>query len=78
MSFFARPIYVSELTQFLEEFKAANPELEQAQRDGRALLWERKTDDAFNAAAQAANVPQQPYVYQPKPDRAQNTALELQ
>ena len=33
--------YKSQATQFLEQLKAQKPHLEQAQREGRALLWDK-------------------------------------
>jgi hypothetical protein len=33
--------YQSEITLFLEELKKTNPHLEQDQRAGRALLWDK-------------------------------------
>ena len=33
--------YKSNMTLFLEELKTQKPELEQAQQDGRALLWDQ-------------------------------------
>ncbi len=70
MSFFARPHYTSDATQFIEQLKAAKPHLEQEQRKGRALLWDKQIDRAFQAEAEAARVPQKPYVYQTNPDHA--------
>jgi hypothetical protein len=67
MSFFARQHYVSDATQFIEQLKAARPELEQEQRAGRALLWDKPVDRDFQQQAEAARVPQQPYVYQTGP-----------
>jgi hypothetical protein len=67
MSFFARPHYASDATQFIDSLKAAKPTLEQEQRQGRALLWDKRIDRQWQAEAQAANVPQKPYVYQTKP-----------
>jgi hypothetical protein len=64
MSFFARPHYTSDTTQFIEALKNDHPGLEQAQRDGRALLWDKQIDRDFQAKAVASQVPQQPYVYQ--------------
>lgn len=64
MSFFARPHYTSDATQFIEKLKATKPELDKAQREGRALLWDKNIDRDFQAEAQAASVPQKPYVYQ--------------
>jgi hypothetical protein len=64
MSIFRRPDYQSDTTLFIEQLKAARPGLEQAQRQGRALLWDKNVDRHFEAEAQTARVPQQPYVYQ--------------
>ncbi len=63
---FARPHYTSDATQFLAQLKEKNPQLEAAQRQGRALLWDSGMDAQFHAEAKAARVPQQPYVYQTK------------
>lgn len=64
MSFFARPHYASDTTQFLEQLKADKPSLEQEQRQGRALLWDKQIDRRFQADAETAKVAQKPYVYQ--------------
>jgi len=64
MSFFARPHYASDATLFIDQLKADHPELEQAQRDGRSLLWDKQIDRDFQAKAVQAQVSQQPYVYQ--------------
>ncbi len=66
MPFFRRPDYQSDATQFIDQLKAAKPTLEQEQRQGRALLWDRPVDAEFQAQAQAARVAQKPYVYQTK------------
>ena len=63
---FARPHYASDTTQFWERLKTERPSLESEQRQGRALLWETGMDAQFQAEANAARVPQQPYVYQTK------------
>ena len=68
MSIFARPHYRSEATQFIDQLKADKPQLEQEQREGRALLWEQQVDRDFQAEAEAAQVPQKPYVYQTASD----------
>ncbi len=68
MSIFARPHYTSDATNFLNQLKADKPELEQAQRHGRALLWDKQIDRDFKAQTDAAVVPQKSYVYQPKID----------
>ena len=64
MSIFRRPDYQSDTTLFIDQLKAAKPGLEQAQRQGRALLWDKAVDRHFEADAHNARVPQQPYVYQ--------------
>lgn len=68
MSLFARPHYASDATQFIDALKAQRPTLEQEQRQGRALLWDRSIDRQFQAEAQEARVAQKPYVYQTEPD----------
>ncbi len=64
MSFFRRPDYQSETTQFIEALKARNPELDAQQVAGRALLWDKKVDRAAWSEFGEAKVAQQPYVYQ--------------
>lgn len=63
LRFFRRPDYHSEVSQFIDELKAAKPDLEAQQRAGRALLWEKPVDRALQDAWQSARVPQKPYVY---------------
>ncbi|NBO13748.1 MAG: DUF3460 family protein [Betaproteobacteria bacterium] len=63
MSFFRRPDYVSEATQFINDLKAAKPSLEAEQRQGRALLWDRPQDRQLQAEFKASRVAQKPYVY---------------
>jgi hypothetical protein len=67
MSFFARPHYTSDATQFIDSLKTAKPELEAEQRQGRALLWDKQVDRDLQGQAQAAAVAQKPYVYQTNP-----------
>ena len=67
MNLFARPHYASDTTQFIDALKAKQPDLEAAQRQGRALLWDRPVDRDFNAQADAMRVAQKPYVYQTEP-----------
>ncbi|WMW79062.1 DUF3460 family protein [Undibacterium cyanobacteriorum] len=60
-------LYQSEATQFLNGLKQANPNLEQSQRDGRALLWDKAPIDLDNQRrVNEARVKQQAYVYQTK------------
>ncbi|MCV2367362.1 DUF3460 family protein [Roseateles oligotrophus] len=65
MPLFWKP-YKSEVSNFIDALKAKKPTLEQEQRDGRALLWEKPVDRAEQADFRAARVAQQPYVYQTK------------
>jgi hypothetical protein len=67
MSFFARPPYRSEITEFIDQLKAKKPTLEAEQRAGRALLWDRQLDRRALADWQRARVPQQAYVYYQPP-----------
>lgn len=57
--------YKSNMTLFLEELKTQKPELEQAQQDGRALLWDQApiTPDE-QKRTKMARVKQKAYVYQ--------------
>lgn len=57
--------YKSNITQFLEELKVQNPQLEQAQQEGRALLWDKAPISPEEQERQkAARVKQKAYVYQ--------------
>ena len=64
MPFFWKP-YTSDVTDFIADLKAKKPSLEDEQRAGRALLWDRAIDRRAQAEWRDARVPQQPYVYQP-------------
>lgn len=60
-------LYQSEATQFINGLKAASPQLEQSQRDGRALLWDKSPVDLDNQRRLTeARINQQAYVYQSK------------
>ena len=63
MPLFWKP-YTSDTTQFIQQLKAQRPTLEEEQRRGRALLWDKAVDREAQAAWKEARVPQQPYVYQ--------------
>ena len=59
--------YESEITQFIKQLKQERPGLEESQRLGRALLWDKEpigldTQERTNASS----VKQQAYVYQNK------------
>ena len=61
MPLFWKP-YISDVTAFLERLKAERPTLEEEQRAGRALLWEKRIDREAQTEAMEARIPQQPYV----------------
>ena len=64
MSFFRRPDYQSDATQFINGLKTQKPSLEAEQRAGRALLWDKNVDRSAWDDFDAAEVAQKPYVYQ--------------
>jgi len=67
--------YISEHTKFISELKQKNPQIEEGQRRGRALLWDKQVDRDAQLRYQEASVPQQGYPYQnhvgPKPGAGQ-------
>ena len=65
MPLFWKP-YKSDVTHFIDQLKAQRPTLEDEQRAGRALLWDRQIDRQAQAEWRDARVPQQAYVYQTK------------
>lgn len=74
---FARPHYTSEATDFIEALKQERPELDLAQRQGRALLWDKRIDREQQAELRAGRIAQTGYVYyawepksQPEPEAA--------
>lgn len=60
-------MYESDHTKFIAELKAKNPAIEEGQRAGRALLWD-KAPTALTEQDRTAEsrVKQQAYVYQNK------------
>jgi hypothetical protein len=63
MPLFWKP-YTSDVTAFIDQLKTARPTLEDEQRRGRSLLWDRPIDRTAEAEYDEAKVPQQAYVYQ--------------
>lgn len=63
MPWFWKP-YTSDITSFIDALKAKKPTLEDEQRRGRAIFWDRRIDLTAEDEYQDARVPQQPYVYQ--------------
>jgi Protein of unknown function (DUF3460) len=66
-SFFYKPQYRSDTTDFITDLKRNRPTLDAEQRAGRALLWDKNVDRDALVDQQAARVAQQPYVYQTQP-----------
>ncbi len=64
MSIFARPHYTSDATDFINQMKKDNPQLEAQQLAGRDLLWDKQVNYEVQADSEQARVAQQPYVYQ--------------
>ena len=62
--------YVSELTEFLRDLKAKNPNLEELQRKNRATWWDRPQDLETLGEFERAEVQQPSYVYFPLPKKA--------
>jgi hypothetical protein len=59
--------YQSEITQFIAALKEKNPNLEESQRAGRALLWDKAPIDLDQTdRVKDSRVQQQPYPYQNK------------
>lgn len=66
MPLFWKP-YKSDATQFIDSLKQRDPQLEERQRQGRFLLWDRPSVGPGHAKLQReARVAQKPYVYQTK------------
>ncbi|MEO6362533.1 MAG: DUF3460 family protein [Caldimonas sp.] len=63
MPLFWKP-YTSDVTSFIDSLKAARPALEDEQRHGRAIFWDRRIDAVAEEEHDESRVPQQPYVYQ--------------
>ena len=60
-------MYESEHTKFIAELKKNNPAIEEGQREGRALLWDKAPISLSDQdRADQARVHQQAYVYQNK------------
>ena len=64
MSIFARPHYTSDATDFINQMKKDNPQLEAQQLAGRALLWDKDISAEVWDDLRAGRVEQNSYVYQ--------------
>lgn len=59
--------YESEITKFIKDLKEKNPKLEEQQRAGRALLWDKAPLDLDTQdRTKESRVDQQAYPYQNK------------
>ncbi|WP_321792593.1 DUF3460 family protein [Caballeronia sp. J97] len=57
-------MYQSDITQFINQLKEQKPSLEEEQRRGRALLWDKQPIDLDERSQQQkSRVNQTPYVY---------------
>jgi len=57
-------MYQSDITQFINQLKEQRPQLEEEQRKGRSLLWDKEPLDLDERSRlQNARVKQTPYVY---------------
>ena len=68
--------YISDHTRFIAAMKKKDPAIEDGQRKGRALLWDKRVDLDEVSRFQASEVQQPAYVYQnyvgPAIDKAEN------
>ena len=56
-------MYESEHTLFIKQLKASNPQMDEGQRAGRAIWWDKHLDREAIAEWKQSGVPQKPYVY---------------
>ncbi|RQH08439.1 DUF3460 family protein [Paraburkholderia dinghuensis] len=57
-------MYQSDITQFLNQLKQQQPQLEEQQRKGRSLLWDKQPLDLDERErTQSSRVKQTSYVY---------------
>lgn len=55
--------YESDITLFLKQLKEDKPELNEAQLEGRARLWDKAQDLRLQHELDEAQIAQKPYVY---------------
>ena len=56
--------YISEHTKFIAEMKSKDPGVEEGQRRGRAIFWDKRVDLDESKRFQQSEVVQPAYVYQ--------------
>ncbi len=60
-------MYESDITRFLKDLRDQRPHLEQSQRDGRAIWWDKPQDLDTSRRNHESRIAQRPYVYSQKP-----------
>lgn len=60
-------MYESDISRFLRELKQNRPHLEDEQRKGRAIWWDKPQDRDTTRERAQSRVAQRPYVYSSKP-----------
>jgi hypothetical protein len=58
--------YESDITKFLRDLKKNNPQIEEEQRKGRAIWWDKPQDPDTSARQSESKVAQKAYVYSNK------------
>jgi hypothetical protein len=61
-------LYESDITQFIRELMAQNPQLVEQQKQNRATWWDRKQDLVELQGNLQSAAPKQPYAYFPLPE----------
>ena len=61
--------YESELTRFIRDLRADNPQIAEQQKKNRATWWDRPQDLQVQREKIEATVPQPAYVYFPLPQK---------
>jgi hypothetical protein len=62
--------YESDITRFIRDLRARNPQIAEQQKKNRATWWDRPQDLQLQREKIASAVPQPAYVYFPLPERA--------
>lgn len=59
-------MYESDITRFIKTLREQRPHLEQAQKDGRAIWWDKPQDVDTTRRNRESKIAQRPYVYSQK------------
>jgi len=60
-------MYESDITRFIKTLREQRPHLEQAQKDGRAIWWDKPQEPDTTRRNRESRIAQRPYVYSQKP-----------